>query len=64
MSCSIRLLIIISIFISMSIPFELLFEDDFEEFNETKWEIISSCEGKFTLFILEISSKIQPINIS
>ena len=62
MSCSIEFLIILSILIPKSISFETLFEDDFKEFNETKWEIISSCEGKLTLFILEISSKFPPFS--
>ena len=60
MTCSIRFLIIIVIFISNSISFETLFEDDFEVFDETKWEIISpeTSGGEFNYMMRIILPKL------
>ena len=55
MPCLSQLSILILVLISTSIKSEILFEDDFNEFNETKWEIISSetqCMSEFTLLKL------------
>ena len=41
-------LILISTIISKSNLYEIIFEDEFNELNETKWEVISSekqCQG-------------------
>ena len=46
MPCYIKLSFLIITIISKSISSELLFEDNFNEFNETKWEILSSQENK------------------
>ena len=51
MTCLSHLSILILVLISTSIKSEILFEDDFNEFNDTKWEIISSetqCMSEFT----------------
>ena len=47
-----QLKLYILILISTSIKSEILFEDDFNELNETKWEIISSNEtDSISLFL-------------
>ena len=54
MSCSIQILFIFFCVISKSISLEVLFEDHFNEIDQTKWEIISSenqCKSEFTLLI-------------
>ena len=51
MPCYIKLSILIITIISKSISFEIIFEDNFNELNEKKWEIISSqhnmCQSEF-----------------
>ena len=50
MPCSIELLILITILFLKSISSELLFEENFDDFDETKWEVIQSeelCKSEF-----------------
>ena len=52
MSNLLHLLILISLIISKSNSFELLFEDNFNKMNETKWKVFSSeqqCKRKLTM---------------
>ena len=52
MSCSIQIKLITLTLILKSISSEIIFEDEFNDLNETKWEIISSetqCKSEFTL---------------
>ena len=54
MSCSIQLLFLIFNLISKSISLKAIFEDDFNELDQIKWEIISSenqCKSELESFI-------------